>query len=77
MLWESPLLLHSCPGACWSLRIKHMLILIKRIKILWHSVLKSLRNNLEMSLVGDYAMWIIAFAQYIISYSEKFDLLKS
>lgn len=54
-----------------------MLILIKRIKILWHSVLKSLRNNLEMSLVGDYAMWIIAFAQYIISYSEKFDLLKS
>lgn len=54
-----------------------MLILIKHIKILWHSVLKSLRNNLEMSLVGDCAMWTIAFAQYIISYSEKFDLLKS
>lgn len=54
-----------------------MLILIKRVKILWHSVLKSLRNNLEMSFVVDCAMWIIAFAQYIILYSEKFDLLKS
>lgn len=54
-----------------------MVIVIKRIKILWHSVLKALRNNPEMSLVGDCAMWIKAFAYYIISYSEKFDLLKS